>query len=269
MNRGPLVFLGAFFALSLSWIAFVLAPQLQIGVQQAALAGQSIYPTLRAGMAQQGREVYRANGCVYCHTEKVLPPSLASDFVRGWGQRQSVAQDYLNETPAFLGMVRLGPDLANVGARQPSELWHLQHLYNARLVSKGSTMPRYRFLFSKRKVGRQPSPEALPLPESETGRGYEIIPKPEARQLAAYLISLQSDVPLFEAPIPQPAGATNQVAGTNAPPGQAMNTNAAVLSNPPPPIRAAVGTNLPAATNGGMQPQTNKPAERPASGGRP
>ena len=33
MNRGPLVFLGTFFALATSWLGFVLMPQLQIGRQ--------------------------------------------------------------------------------------------------------------------------------------------------------------------------------------------------------------------------------------------
>jgi len=31
MNYGPLVFLGAFFALAASWFGFVLTPQLQVG----------------------------------------------------------------------------------------------------------------------------------------------------------------------------------------------------------------------------------------------
>ena len=34
MNSGPMIFLAAFFALALSWLGFVLAPQLQLGNQQ-------------------------------------------------------------------------------------------------------------------------------------------------------------------------------------------------------------------------------------------
>jgi hypothetical protein len=30
--------------------------------------------------------------------------------------------------------------------------------------------------------------------------GYEVVPKPEAKQLVAYLLSLHADVPLYEAP---------------------------------------------------------------------
>ena len=34
MNRGPLIFLGVFFALAASWFGLVLMPQLEIGGQQ-------------------------------------------------------------------------------------------------------------------------------------------------------------------------------------------------------------------------------------------
>ena len=51
-------------------------------------------------------------------------------------------------------------------------------------------MPPYRFLFEKRKIGRRPSPEALALPgELAPGAGYEIVPKPAAKALVAYLIA--------------------------------------------------------------------------------
>src|SRR6185295_304552 len=96
MNRGPLLFLGIFFTMSLSWVAFVLAPQLQFGAQlpdkldnlarfssrsawQAKALGQPVkdegsgpmYPTPRTGLAQRGLQVYRANGCYYCHSQQV------------------------------------------------------------------------------------------------------------------------------------------------------------------------------------------------------
>ncbi|MBI3876691.1 MAG: cytochrome-c oxidase, partial [Verrucomicrobia bacterium] len=70
MKRGPLIFLGAFFALACSWAALVLAPQLQLGALEPGnvLNSSDLYPTPRPGLAQQGAEVYRANGCFYCHT---------------------------------------------------------------------------------------------------------------------------------------------------------------------------------------------------------
>jgi cbb3-type cytochrome oxidase cytochrome c subunit len=73
MNRGPLLFLGAFFALSLSWFGLILTPQLQIGSQNPGEASDLgyRYPAPRSGDAHAGREVYRAAGCVYCHSQQV------------------------------------------------------------------------------------------------------------------------------------------------------------------------------------------------------
>src|ERR1035438_5692882 len=74
MNYGPLVFLAAFFALASSWCGFVLTTQLQIGhLQQTNTVGGagSAYPVARPGLAHQGLEVYRANGCAYCHSQQV------------------------------------------------------------------------------------------------------------------------------------------------------------------------------------------------------
>ena len=79
----------------------------------------------------RGREVYIANGCVYCHTQQPRPKGFAPDFDRGWG-RATVAGDYAYDAPHLLGTMRTGPDLMNIGARQPSEQWHLGHLYQPR-----------------------------------------------------------------------------------------------------------------------------------------
>ena len=43
--------------------------------------------------------------------------------------------------------MRTGPDLLNIGARQPSVDWHLGHLYQPRAYVPGSIMPPYPFLF--------------------------------------------------------------------------------------------------------------------------
>ena len=123
------------------------------------------------------------------------------DIARGWGMRQSVAEDYLYDQPVQLGSLRAGPDLANTGARADAN-WQLLHLYAPKSVVKGSTMPPFRYLFEVRKIGREPSPDALKLPpEFAPPAGYEVVPKPEAKQLAAYLLSLRATVPLYDAPI--------------------------------------------------------------------
>jgi cytochrome c oxidase cbb3-type subunit 2 len=124
------------------------------------------------------------------------------DIARGWGMRQSVAEDYLYDQPVQLGSLRAGPDLANTGVRAPDANWQLLHLYAPQSVVKGSTMPPFRYLFEVRKIGREPSPDALKLPpEFAPPAGYEAVPKPEARELAAYLLSLRANVPLYDAPV--------------------------------------------------------------------
>lgn len=73
MNFGPLIFLGVFFTMACSWFGMIVVPQLQIGGQQPVKlepTGQ-MYPLPRAGSAQQGAAVYRANGCAYCHSQQV------------------------------------------------------------------------------------------------------------------------------------------------------------------------------------------------------
>ena len=115
--------------------------------------------------------------------------------------RRSVAADYLYDAPVQLGSLRAGPDLANIGARQPVAAVHLQHLYAPSSVTTKSAMPSYKFLFEVRKIGSAPAADALNLPkEFAPADGYEVVPKPEAKQLVAYLLSLRADVPLYEAP---------------------------------------------------------------------
>ena len=49
---------------------------------------------------------------------------------RGWGKRRTVAEDFLYDYPVMLGQQRIGPDLANIGARRSDANWHLLHLYS-------------------------------------------------------------------------------------------------------------------------------------------
>jgi cbb3-type cytochrome oxidase cytochrome c subunit len=138
------------------------------------------------------------------------------DIARGWGKRRTVAEDFLYDSPVLLGSQRIGPDLANVGARHPDLQWHLTHLYAPRFEVKNSTMAPYRFLFEKRKISGAPSADAVHLPAEFTPpAGYEIVPKEEARALAAYLVSLRADAPLFVTPMTLPAAPPPPT--TNAP----------------------------------------------------
>ena len=138
------------------------------------------------------------------------------DITRGWGRRRTVAEDYLFDSPVLPGSQRVGPDLANVGRRLPDAKWHLAHLYAPQTMVKGSSMPPYRFLFERRPLKDAPSPDALTLSaEAAPPAGYEVVPTEAAKALAAYLVSLHSDAPLFVAPLTIAAGAS---AATNAAP---------------------------------------------------
>jgi cytochrome c oxidase cbb3-type subunit 2 len=91
-------------------------------------------------------------------------------------------------------------------------------LYEPRLITPGSVMPAYRYLFETRKIQSFPSRDALILPtQIAPPGGHEVIPRPQALALAAYLISLRQEGYLFEAP-PPPARQTNATLfRTNAP----------------------------------------------------
>ncbi len=220
-------FPGIFGAFLLGWIV-------QIGIPYASLAKldpvvdpdtNEPYPYNVAGLAQQGRAVYAANGCVSCHTQQVRAAYMGADVDRHWGTRQSVARDYLYEDAVFLGSLRAGPDLSSVGARDvagtkapdlgsvearaKNAQWHYVHLYNPRIVQPKSNMPSFSYLFDTKKIKGERSAKALDLPPPYSATdGYEIVPTPEAEALVGYLLSLNKnhDVPEMKgAPAPAKA----------------------------------------------------------------
>ncbi len=251
MNSGPLLFFGILFTLASSFWGLLLVPQLKLGGQEVVkieTTGQ-LYPLPRPAAAQAGADEYRSLGCVECHTQQVRARGFGTDFARGWGLRFTVAQDYLRDYPVQLGYQRVGPDLANIGGRQTNAVWLLAHLYDPQRTAPGSMMPPYQFLFEERKLrpGQRPSPEALPAEYAPAG--YEIVPREQARDLVAYLLSLHAAPPLFESPLPAApkqtgAASTNNAAAgpSNAAPPNATDTNA-TGTNPP----ASSATNSPPA----------------------
>lgn len=284
MKTGLGIFYVAASAIGLSWCGLVLAPVLQLGGagQQAVLISGETYPHQPTGSETLGAQVYRANGCVACHTMQVrqtgtthvitltdlgvhkagdfsdyirslcalpelaghsnalagsfnlwngaLPKNILAtddralidtmtarlksvgvkaevrvigtgpDIARGWGARQSVAADYLYAAPIQLGSLRAGPDLSNVGQRVPDAGQMLRQLYAPKSVNPNSTMPAFRHLFEVRKISGVPSPDALGLPPGFAPEGCEVIPTTDARNLAAYLLGLKANVPLYSAP---------------------------------------------------------------------
>lgn len=140
--------------------------------------------------AQRGREVYVGEGCAYCHTQQVRP--LAQDRVFG---RPSTAGDYAYATPELLGSERNGPDLSNIGARQPSDVWQEIHLYEPRALVSESIMPSYKWLFVLKNHAGQ-GDVVVPIPPGYAPPGKIVVATLQALDLVAYLKSLK------QAPLP-------------------------------------------------------------------
>ena len=116
------LFLGIFGTFAFSWIGLTVIPTWQIGHlnPESDEEGTDIYPRPQSGMFQRGAHVYAANGCVYCHSQQVRADYIADDIERKWGDRRSAPRDYIFDRPVFLGKMRMGQDLANIGARAPA-----------------------------------------------------------------------------------------------------------------------------------------------------
>jgi cbb3-type cytochrome oxidase cytochrome c subunit len=117
------LFLGIFGTFAFSWVGLTVIPNWQIGHlnPQSDEEGTDIYPMPQSGMVRQGARVYAANGCIYCHSEQVRADYAGADIERKWGDRRSAPRDYIFERPVSLGKMRMGQDLANIGARAPKE----------------------------------------------------------------------------------------------------------------------------------------------------
>ena len=142
----------------------------------------------------RGRAQYVSLGCVYCHSQQPRAREQAPDTARGWG-RPSTAPDYAYDSPHLLGTMRTGPDLLNIGARIPSQAWHLTHLYQPRAIHPTSIMPNYPFLFEA-KAQAAPDDVVVQLPGDWRPASGVIVARPEALDLVRYLQSLDRTYPV-------------------------------------------------------------------------
>lgn len=184
---------GAMVMLALSTSALVVLPILQVRDVEP-VPGLKPYNSAEL----RGRQVYIANGCVYCHTQQPRAKSFAPDFSRGWG-RATVAGDYAYDTPHLLGTMRTGPDLMNIGVRQPSEQWQLGHLYQPRAYVPGSIMPSYPYLFETKPKADEGEVE-VKLPPGVAPVGQTVVARPEVLDLVRYLLALDRSYPAVSAP---------------------------------------------------------------------
>ncbi|PVW15840.1 cbb3-type cytochrome c oxidase subunit II [Marixanthomonas spongiae] len=147
---------------------------------------------------REGLNVYVSENCMACHTQQVR--NIEMDNI--WGDRPSIPSDYFyskkrldvwRQSPSVLGSERTGPDLTNIGKRQPSEDWHLLHLYNPRAVVSESVMPSYPWLFEEvDSVSVREEDKVVSVPKEFFNKpGKKIIASEEALRLVDYLKSLQ------------------------------------------------------------------------------
>lgn len=159
-KNAVLVGLGAFLLLSFS-VALTVALPLMQGELFAASPSAPRYTGLDpdgkpiSPQVARGREIYRREGCFYCHTQQVRTvendsffraPRVTLKNGETAGDRPTRPGDYAYDNPVLLGTERTGPDLKYVGHRWPSKDWHIAHLKDPRSTTPGSVMPSYAHL---------------------------------------------------------------------------------------------------------------------------
>lgn len=192
MKNGTLFFLGLFASFTVSFAVVLLANH-QLGALTPYFddGEGKAFPDRMPGVAARGQLVYRDLGCASCHTQQVRRPGFGADQARGWGERQSVARDYIFQPFAQLGTMRIGPDLTNSAGRKPSAL-DAEDLMNLLYAGQGA-MPAHAFLFEQVKVTGEVPAKALKLTGSAApASGYAVVPSEQAQTLVAYLLNLNT-----------------------------------------------------------------------------
>ena len=206
------LFLGIFGTFAFSWTGLTLIPNWQIGHldPQADEEQTDIYPQPKSGMAERGRKIYAANGCVYCHSQQVRADYAASDIERKWGTRRSAPRDYIFERPAMLGKLRMGPDLSNIGKRAPAE------------EASPSPSPSAVASPAANATATSPAPSASPAANAPA-------PSPNASAASS----------------PSPAPSASPAANANASPAPSANASPAPANSPAPAATTAETTPSP------------------------
>ena len=232
------LFLGIFGTFAFSWVGLTVIPNWQIGHlnPQSDEEGTDIYPMPQSGMAERGAHIYAANGCIYCHSQQVRADYAAADIDRKWGDRRSAPRDYIFERPVSLGKMRMGQDLANVGARTPVEEQNVPPPGNA--TSSGSPAPQGGAPapaaapsganpspgLSPAKTG-SPPPPVSPLPKATAS------PVPAGSSITSPAPTTSPAAPSPNAPSasPSPSAMANASSAASAPPGPALTSGESAM----------------------------------------
>ncbi len=92
-----------------------------------------------------GRDVYIKEGCYVCHSQQIRP--IAAEVLR-YGNPSTI-EESMYDRPFQWGSKRTGPDLSRVGKKYP-DLWHFNHMMDARSITPQSIMPNYSWLADKK-----------------------------------------------------------------------------------------------------------------------
>lgn len=236
------LFLGIFGTFAFSWAGLILIPNYQIGHLDPQMDedGTDVYPAPKSGMAERGRRIYAANGCVYCHSQQIRADYAASDIDRKWGERRSAPRDYLFERPVLLGKMRMGPDLANVGKRAPAE-------------DENAPPP------SSTNATSPAAPKASPAAQPAPGTSPSTSPAPAASAPPATspAASAAPSPAAAAAPSVSPAASPAKVVAAASSPTPAPANPAATAASPAnPAANAATSADTTVAANGAPLPYT-------------
>lgn len=133
---------GAVAVFALVVFSVFVMPALDSGSEASLLADNSRNHA-DGSIEADGRKLYIAEGCWYCHTQQVR--AVVTDLGLG---AVSVPGDYVYDPPGTLGIARIGPDLTHAGSRAPTSdaSWIAGHLADPRAERPWSTMPSYAHL---------------------------------------------------------------------------------------------------------------------------
>src|SRR5438270_2064174 len=236
------LFIGLFGTFAFSWIGLTVIPNLQIGALNPQMdeEGTDIYPAPKSGMADRGRQIYAANGCIYCHSQQIRPDYVSSDIDRvrdagpsprpKWAERRSAPRDYVFERPVVLGQERMGPDVANIGKAAPTEE---EKPAAAPAASAPANPP-----------AAAPSPPANSSPSKPGTAAPPPAPATSAAPAApAQPAPAQSPAANANAPKPGAAGSPAAPATSPAPPTGSPPAPPAAAANPSPAASASPNPN--------------------------
>jgi cbb3-type cytochrome c oxidase subunit II len=142
-----------------------------------------------------GRQIYIANGCVYCHTQSVR----SIDWGLG-AERIAQAGDYVADRPILLGSERTGPDLSQEGGEHPDD-WHVAHFVNPRYPRPNSIMPPFEYLGEKKIDNLIRYVQALGMKQADQRMERQNYWK--AKAIEAYEIGPEANVEWLHAKVPE------------------------------------------------------------------